>query len=124
MSKATSRHSHNSNKILISYIVGFVLSIILTLAAYWLVVNHVFSRWDTVLIIASLAITQLIVQLLCFLHIGSDSRPRWKLITFFSMLVILLIVVIGSLWIMQNLNYRMMHSPSEMKAYIESQQGL
>jgi hypothetical protein len=39
-------------------------------------------------------------------------------------MMVLLIIVIGSLWIMSNLNYRMMGSPSQVNQYIQSQDGL
>jgi cytochrome o ubiquinol oxidase operon protein cyoD len=96
-----------------SYIIGFVLSIVLTLLAYFPVAyngnaqNIVFPRDIVLLFILALAFIQLFVQLLFFLHLGQEQRPRWKaafLIAFFG---IVLIIVIASIWIMQHLNYNM-----------------
>jgi cytochrome o ubiquinol oxidase operon protein cyoD len=106
------------------YIFGFLASVGLTLFAYFSVVNKTFSGWTLALIIVSLAVVQLVVQLIFFLHIGDDSRPRWKAITFLFALVILLIIVVGSVWIMHNLNYNMMPSDVEMKEYMDDQQGI
>ena len=36
---------------------------------------------------------------------------------------IILIVVVGSIWIMDHLNYNMMASPADMNTYIQSQDG-
>ena len=51
-----------------SYISGFLYSVILTLTAYYLVVNDVFSGWTLVFSILALAVVQLAVQLFYFLH--------------------------------------------------------
>ncbi len=88
-----------------SYSLGFALSIICTLAAYQLVVHGIFHGWGLVFAIVSLAVVQLLVQLLFFLHLGQESKPRWNLTVFAFMLIIVGILVIGSLWIMANLNY-------------------
>lgn len=91
-----------------SYIVGFILSIALTFIAFWLVSEHLLQGWPLIFTISALAVVQVIVQLLFFLHLGIDSRPPWNLITFLFMIVVMAILVIGSLWIMYNLDYYMM----------------
>jgi len=104
------------------YVTGFVLSISLTIAAYLMVVNHTLSKWQLVYAIAVLAFIQFLVQLIFFLHLGREMKPRWKLGVFLSMVLIVLIVVIGSLWIMDSLNYRMM-SPDMINDYLTKQDG-
>jgi cytochrome o ubiquinol oxidase operon protein cyoD len=59
-----------------------------------------------------MGILQMLVQLILFLHLSTEKRPHWNTILFLFMLLICLIVVAGSLWIMSNLDYRMM-SPSQ-----------
>ena len=95
------------------YIIGFILSIMLTLAAYFPITLYVNSHhkvlnpiFVTVLILI-LAFIQLIVQLLFFLHLGKETKPRWKLVVFISFLGIILTIVLASMWIMQHLNYNM-----------------
>lgn len=96
-----------------SYIIGFLFSIILTLAAYVPVEMHVNSHHMMLApellmwIIIPLAFIQMIIQLLFFLHLGQESRPRWKLVMFINFISIVLIVVVASIWIMQHLNYNM-----------------
>ncbi len=90
-----------------NYISGFILSISLTLAAYFIVVNRLLSGWDMMLVISGLALIQLWVQLIFFLHLNHEKGPRWNFGVFISTVGIILIVVIGSLWIMQNLSYHM-----------------
>ena len=55
-----------------------------------------------------LALAQALVQLLFFLHVGQEAKPRWETRAFCFMVLILLIIVIGSLWVMHDLNDRMM----------------
>ncbi len=88
-----------------SYVVGFVLSIILTLIAYSLVVNQVFSGWELAFAITGLALVQLTVQLLFFLHLGRGTDARLNVLAFGFMLIVVIIVAAGSLWIMSNLHY-------------------
>jgi len=113
---------------ILPYSVGFGLSIIFTLAAFWAVQIHLDSHHtfptDTVLIaiITSLAVVQLVVQLVFFLHMGSEKRPRWNLAAFVFMLLVLVILVFGSLWIMNNLNYHM--TPSQTNDYIIQDEGI
>lgn len=96
------------------YIIGFIDSVVLTLLSYGLVTGKLVSGTLAVAVIIVLAMAQLIVQLVFFLHLGQEERPRWKFWAFCAMSVVLLIVVVGSLWIMKNLNYNMMRmSPDE-----------
>lgn len=96
-----------------SYIIGFILSIVLTLLAYFPVAynngsHHVVFPLDIVLwFIIALAFLQLFVQLLFFLHLGQEERPRWKSVFLICFFGVVLIVVIASIWIMQHLNYNM-----------------
>lgn len=106
------------------YIIGFVGSLVLTLLAYSVVVYDILNGWQAALVVAGLALVQFAVQLMFFLHVTAGSRPRWKLATFWFMLLILFILIAGSLWIMYVLNYRMMMpSTEEMLHYMHSQSG-
>lgn len=89
------------------YTVGFILSLLLTGTAYLVVMKHLFDGGMLIAVIITLAILQVLVQLVFFLHLGQETKPRWKLVVLLFMLLVLGIVVFGSLWIMQNLNYMM-----------------
>ncbi|HUC01519.1 MAG TPA: cytochrome o ubiquinol oxidase subunit IV [Candidatus Paceibacterota bacterium] len=110
-----------------SYVTGFILSVMLTLAAAWLVFAHVtsgiFSGDVLIGAILVLAVAQLFVQLIFFMHIAEETGPRFRLVVLFSTVGIIFIVIAGSIWIMNHLNYNMMASPAEMNAYIQSQDG-
>jgi cytochrome o ubiquinol oxidase subunit IV len=119
----TSHHEASPGS-LASYTTGFILSVVFTLAAYVLVSKHLLSGWAIVIGILALAVVQLLVQLLFFLHLNRESKPRWNLAIFVFMAITLLIIVVGSLWIMHNLNYHMMMSPHDTETYIQKEEGI
>lgn len=105
-----------------SLVTGFVLALLLTLLAYAVVVNHWLMGLWLMAALAILAVAQLLVQLVFFLHLGREQKPRWNLTAFFFMLIFLVIIVAGSLWIMYNLNYNMMKmTPDQMDSYMKQQ---
>jgi cytochrome o ubiquinol oxidase operon protein cyoD len=97
---------HGSRK---GYLVGFLLSVILTAIPFWLVMTGALDdpRWTAVLIIA-LAVVQILVHTVCFLHVNTRSEGGWTLLAYAFAAVIVLIVISGSLWIMYHLNTNMM----------------
>jgi len=107
-----------------SYVIGFALSIILTLVVYYLVDSHVHSGHETFsheflhVAVVILAILQLAVQLVFFLHLGKKSS-QWNLIAFLYTALLVVFLAGGSLWIMNHLNYNMMlMSPSQSDSYM------
>lgn len=109
-----------------SYVTGFAVSLVLTLAAFGLVMGYTQGALDIskgllTLSIVVLAALQLGVQLVYFLHLGQESKPRLNLISFLFMLLVLVVIVAGSLWIMANLDYNMMHNPSIEKEIINDE---
>ena len=104
-----------------SYVSGYTLSITLTLVAYLLAVHRHFSNFVIISSIVALALIQFIIQLVFFLHLGKETRPRWKLFVFVFMILVVLILVFGTLWIMNNLNYRM--TPEQINTYMNNQGG-
>jgi cytochrome o ubiquinol oxidase operon protein cyoD len=105
-----------------SYVIGFILSVSLTLLAYWVVTTGLVTGVIT-LIILGLAGVQLLVQLIFFLHLGREDRPHWNLVFLLSCAGIIMIVVIGSVWIMNHLNYLMMPS-SQMDQQIMDDENI
>ncbi len=100
------------------YVIGFVLSLVLTLCAYWVTTSGV-DRTVLYWTLAVLALVQMIVQLVFFLHLGEEARPRYKLATFLLMSLMLAILVVGSIWIMENMNYNMADmTPQEKNDYM------
>ena len=106
-----------------SYTFGFLLSLALTYEAYQLVVSHSFSSGRLIAVALGLAIVQLLVQLFFFLHFDRARKPAWNILVFLFMTLVVSILVYGSLWIMQNLNYHM-KSPAQTEQYLKNNEGI
>ena len=91
-----------------SYIIGFISCLILTGISFFLVSTNMFEERTLTYTIAALAVVQATFQLVFFLHLGQEAKPRFETFIFLFMLLILLIIVIGSLWVMNDLNKRVM----------------
>ena len=102
-----------------AYAIGFISSILLTALSFFLVITKFLSGHLLIYSIIGLALIQALIQLLFFLHVGQEAKPRWETIAFGFMVMVLLIVIIGSLWIMNDLDDRMM---TDMKAKMHSEQ--
>lgn len=110
--------------LIMKYVIGFLLSLLITLGAYLLVIGHIFAGLGLGVVLGVLALSQAVVQLYLFLHLDNESRPRLKFLSLVFMLLVLVIVVGGSLWIMYHLNYNMMHlSPEQKDTYLNSQRN-
>jgi cytochrome o ubiquinol oxidase subunit IV len=114
-----------------AYVIGLVSSLVITLVAFTFVYIHVQSGHQTfahhflIPLVGALAVVQMFVQLFFFLHLGTEGKPRWNVKVFLFMVVVVLIVTVGSIWIMDNLNYNMMpKSPKQINQYMNSQDSL
>lgn len=103
------------------YVTGFILAVGLTVMAYVTVTAQLFTNEVAILILMGLAVIQFVVQLIFFLHIGQESKPRWNLAAFLFTLLVLIVIVFGSLWIMYNLNYGMGMSSEQMDEFMIKQ---
>lgn len=106
-----------------SYTVGFLMSVVLTVIPFYLVVNEVFRDWTLIFVLLGFATVQLAVQLILFLHLGNEPKPRWNSVAFWFAAFIVLVLVIGSLWIMSNLDYHTM-TPTETNQYIIEEEAI
>lgn len=112
-----------SHHIARTYVVGFLLSLLLTVLAYALVIQNALSVQLLLAAIIAAALLQFVVQVYCFLHIGSDSGTRERLFALAFAGLLILILVSGSLWIMFSLNSRMMPDSAQMEQYMNAQLG-
>ena len=91
-----------------SYLLGFLISAVLVLGAYFIAVEHLLSGLALDVALSVMAVAQAFVQLILFFNLTREPKPRWKLLVFIFMILIVLILVVGSIWIMHHLNYNMM----------------
>ncbi len=86
-----------------SYTTGFIISVVLTLISFWLVGFGVLPKAQLYVVVGILALVQLFVQLVFFLHLSTHSKASWNLLSFLFTLLMVLIFVLGTLWIMYHL---------------------
>ena len=92
-----------------SYLIGFVMAVVLTVIPFAMVMSGAFSKGVTVIVIAVLAAVQMLVHIVYFLHMDRSPEQRSNVqVGLFSILIIG-IVIVGSLWVMHNLNINMLH---------------
>lgn len=106
-------HSHNNSVphgSVKTYMTGFILSIILTVIPFWMVMNGSASHATILGVVLVTAVVQILVHLSCFLHMNTKSDEGWNMTAFVFTVLIIAILVVGSIWIMWNLNYNMMLS--------------
>jgi len=94
-----------------SYATGLVLALILTFAAFGAVMSGVLPSFAAAAAIAALALVQVVVHLVYFLHMNGSPRQRWNLTALVYAALMGGILVGGSFWIMYHLNHNMMPMP-------------
>ncbi|WP_423457251.1 cytochrome o ubiquinol oxidase subunit IV [Ottowia sp. VDI28] len=91
------------------YMIGFVLSVVLTAIPFWLVMNHVITdRTVAVLVLGGLAVAQILVHMVYFLHMNGKVEGGWTMLSTIFTLVFVAIAVAGTLWVMFHMNANMM----------------
>lgn len=91
------------------YLVGFVLSVILTAIPFWLVMGNVFENSNTTsFAILCFAAVQIVVHMIYFLHMNSKVEGGWSMLALVFTVLIVVIMLAGSIWVMYHLNNNMM----------------
>jgi cytochrome o ubiquinol oxidase operon protein cyoD len=101
---------------------GFAFSILLTVAAYLVVSEGILAGSAKVAVLVGLGFVQLLVQLVFFLHLDRRSS-RWNLWILLSIVGVVLILVFGTIWIMNNLDYHM-GTPAQVDSFLIKDEGL
>ena len=91
-----------------AYAIGFIGSLLFTLLSFFLVLSQTLIGAPLVYTLSGLSLTQAILQFVFFLHVGQEPKPKWETVLFAFMILVLLIIVLGTLWIMHDLNDRVM----------------
>jgi cytochrome o ubiquinol oxidase operon protein cyoD len=107
-----SAHDHAASQAhasLRGYLIGFVLSVILTAVPFWLVMGGVLeNRALTGFIIMGLAAVQMVVHVIFFLHMSPKAEEGWTMVSMIFTLILVVITLAGSLWVMHHLDTNMM----------------
>ena len=91
-----------------SYVIGFVLSVILTLIPFGLVMYPSLPKSLTLWIVLAFAVIQVLVHLVYFLHLDRSAAQRNNVIAFVFAAIVIVLLVGLSLWIMFSIHTNMM----------------
>lgn len=91
-----------------TYVIGYGLSIVLTIIPFILVMKSTWLHSTIAITIAILAVVQVVVHITCFLHMRFSSDQTWNWLAFIYTLILLFILIGASFWIMFHLNTNMM----------------
>lgn len=114
-------HATKEHSPLGSYIIGFILSLVFTAIPYYLVVNKTISGTALLITILGFAFLQMLVQIFFFLHLGRGPKPLYNVVFFVATIGLILVVVGGSIFIMNNLHYM---SPSVAVKKVAQGEGI
>jgi cytochrome o ubiquinol oxidase subunit IV len=92
----------------VSYLVGFVLAASLSAVSFYIARSTLVWAPSIPIALSVLAIAQMGVHLVFFLHITSGAESVNNLMALAFGLLIVMLLVFGSLWIMTHLNHNMM----------------
>ena len=95
-------------KNILTYLVGLALAAVLTIASFWAIHTHLIYGPGIPFAIVTLAIAQMGIHLVFFLHITTDPDNTNNVLALAFGILIVCLVIFGSLWIMDHLNHNMM----------------
>ena len=103
-------HAHGSRR---GYLTGFGVSVLLTAIPFALVMTGVVADATvTALLVMALAVVQIVVHMIYFLHMDTRSEGGWTMMALIFTVVVVVIALSGSLWVMYHLNANMMPMPA------------
>ena len=91
------------------YVIGFLLSVVLTAIPFWLVMAKVLPTPGlTAAVILGFAAVQIVVHMVYFLHMNAKIEGGWSMLSLILTAAIVIIMLAGSIWVMLHLNTNMM----------------
>jgi cytochrome o ubiquinol oxidase subunit IV len=103
----------------LAYTIGLVLAVILTAVSFWVANTSLLWAPGISLGLAVLAIAQMGVHLVFFLHITTAPDNTNNVLALAFGVLIVFLVVAGSLWIMTDLNANMIPSAELMDLHMQ-----
>jgi cytochrome o ubiquinol oxidase operon protein cyoD len=100
--------SGGMRKAVIGYLIGFALATLLSVVSFYLTRSTLVWAPSIPIALSVLAIAQMGVHLVFFLHITSGPDNVNNVLALAFGLLIVMLLVFGSLWIMTHLNHSMM----------------
>jgi cytochrome o ubiquinol oxidase subunit IV len=90
------------------YVIGLALAIVLTIASFWSIHEHMVYGPGLPVLLVTLAIAQMGIHLVFFLHITTAPDNTNNVLALAFGILIVGLVLFGSVWIMSHLDHRLM----------------
>lgn len=90
------------------YAFGFLVSVVLTAIAFGVVLYTTMDPGTKMIIIGVLALVQMIIHMVFFLHLGQSSGEGWNVLATAYTALAVAFLVFGTIWVMHNVNMLMM----------------
>jgi cytochrome o ubiquinol oxidase operon protein cyoD len=103
------------------YMLGGALAAVITGIVYFVAINKWLEGAQLAAFCLVLAAVQLGIHLAFFIHVRDREGPNWSAMSFMFTALTALIIIVGSLWIMMNLNYNMGMTGEQMNEYMMKQ---
>jgi len=98
-----------------SYLIGFALAVILTIASFWAAQTNLIYAPGVSVALVTLAIAQMGIHLVFFLHITTAPDNTNNVLALALGVLIVFLIVTGSLWIMAHMNHMSMPMEKMMR---------
>jgi cytochrome o ubiquinol oxidase operon protein cyoD len=104
---------------MMSYVIGFGLALLLTGISFWVASTSTLWGPGVATGLVVLAIAQMGVHLVFFLHITSGPDNTNNVLALAFGVLIVFLVMIGTIWIMAHMNMNMAPSPETMNLQMQ-----
>ena len=101
-------NGHSRRRGIRTYLIGLGLAVLMTIASFWAARTHLIYGPGISVAIVVLAIAQMGIHLVFFLHITTAPDNTNNVLALAFGILIACLVIFGSLWIMANLNHNML----------------
>ncbi|MDB5856837.1 MAG: cytochrome o ubiquinol oxidase subunit iv [Ramlibacter sp.] len=101
------------------YLAGYGVATLLTIAAFLAAQTDWLTPSSATAAITVLAIAQMLVHLIFFLHISTSPDQRTNILAFVLAATVVSMIVAGSLWIMSHLDSNMMPVDPQMQMQMQ-----
>lgn len=108
MANTHTQDTHESHGSVKEYIIGLLLSIVLTAIPFGIVMSGALGETLSITLILLCAVGQVMVQLVFFLHMNGSSAQYWNTMSAAFSVLLVAILIVGSIWIMNHLNHNML----------------
>jgi cytochrome o ubiquinol oxidase subunit IV len=99
---------HSVRESVLGYLTGFVLAALLTVASFLVLRTNLIWAPNIAIALVVLAVAQIGVHLVFFMHLTTAPDNTNNVLALAFGILIVVLIIVGSIWIMNHLNERMM----------------